>query len=86
MSKTTSAAKRRYNKAAYKRYEFSVKIDTKLNYLLEQYKSETDNSLSELIKELLCQYFMVHVDELYFPYRLQKNENGKWVRVPNTIL
>ena len=86
MSKPTSAVKRRYNKTAYRRYEFSVKVDTKLNYLLEQYKSEPDNSLSELIKELLCQYFKVHIDELYSPYHLQKNEDGKWIKIPNTIL
>ena len=86
MSKPTSAVKRRYNKAAYRRYEFSVKIDTKLNYLLEQYKNEPDNSLSELIKELLCQYFKVHIDELYIPYHLQKNENGKWIKIPNINL
>jgi hypothetical protein len=54
MSKPTLVAKRRYNKMAYQRYAFSVGIGTELNHLLEVYKSKPENSLSWLIKDLLC--------------------------------
>lgn len=59
--------KRSYNKAKYRRYEFSVDIDTKLNYLLEQYKQETPGSISGLVKGLLCNYFKVDENEIYIP-------------------
>jgi len=49
MSKTTSASKRKYNKQAYRRYDVSVGVDTKLDYLLEEYKGVPGNSLSRLI-------------------------------------
>ena len=85
MSKPTSATKRKYNKGAYHRYEFSIKLDTKLNYLLEQYKSNGDTSLSELIRKLLCQHFKVDADEIYIPYRIQKI-NGQWLEIPNELI
>jgi hypothetical protein len=73
MSKTSSAIKRKYNKSAYRRYEFSVGLDKKLNYCLEEYM-KTD-SVSELIKTLLAEHFGINVDENYFPYRYDKNGN-----------
>jgi predicted amidophosphoribosyltransferase len=84
MSKPTSAVKRKYNKGAYHRYEFSVNQDTKLDYLLERYKSNGETSLSELIKKLLCQHFDVEPDEIYVPYRIQRI-SGQWVQVPNEL-
>ena len=84
MSKPTSAMKRKYNKAAYHRYEFSVKLDTKLDYLLERYKASGETSLSGLIKDLLCQHFAVEADEIYIPYCIRKI-NGQWTQVPNEL-
>ena len=84
MSKTTSASKHKYNKSAYHRYEFSVKVDLKLDYLLERYKTDGESSLSELIRGLLCQHFEVDEDEIYTPYYLQK-VNGQWTHVPNEL-
>ena len=84
MSKPTSAVKRKYNKGAYHRYEFSVKVDAKLDYLLERYKSTGETSLSELIKKLLAQHFDVEPDEIYVPYHIRR-VNGQWVQVPNEL-
>lgn len=64
----TTKRKRAYNKGTYKRYEFSVNLDTKLNYLLEDYKEQNSGGISSLIKGLLSAYFKVESDELYFPY------------------
>lgn len=84
MSKPSSATKRKYNKASYHRYEFSIKLDTKLNYLLEQYKSNGDISLSELIRNLLCQHFNVDAEETFVPYHWRKI-NGQWTQLPNEL-
>jgi len=84
MSKPSSATKRKYNKGAYCRYEFSVKLDTKLNYLLEQYKSNGESSLSELIRGLLCQHFKVEAEEIYVPYHYQKI-NDQWIQIQNEL-
>jgi len=84
MSKPTSATKRKYNKGAYQRYEFSIKVDTKLNYLLEQYKSDGETSLSELIRNLLCKHFKVEAEDTYVPYRIQKI-NGQWIQIQNEL-
>jgi len=85
LSKPSSAVKRKYNKAAYHRYEFSVSINTKLDYLLEKYKSDPKNNLSKLIRDLLCKHFNVEPDEIYTPYYFQR-VNGEWVEVPNKDL
>lgn len=82
MSKPTSAVKRKYNKSAYHRYEFSVKVDAKLDYFLEQYKSNPENSLSALVRDLLCKHFNVNEDELYVPFHLEAR-NGKTFKVSN---
>jgi hypothetical protein len=83
LSKPTSAVKRRYNKASYHRYEFSVGLDTKLNYLLENFMGNSGNSLSALIKDLLCQHFGVGVDEIYVPFHIRRDKDGNWAEVPN---
>jgi len=85
LSKPSSAVKRRYNKTAYHRYEFSVSINTKLDYLLNKYKNNPENNLSKLIRDLLCQHFGVESSELYFPYYLQR-VNGEWIKIPNDDL
>ena len=85
MSKSSTAAKRKYNKSAYRRYEISIKSDTFLNYALERYVQDPNNSLSALIKNQLADYFGIDPDELYFPYHYCKI-NGGWVEVPNNKL
>ena len=75
MSKTSTKAKMVYNRKAYKRYEFSVGVDTRLNYMIENFMK--DNSLSNLIKSLLCDHFGVsHIDEIYVPCHFLHGENG----------
>jgi hypothetical protein len=77
MSKTSSAVKRKYNKGEYRRYEFSVGLDKKLNYCLEEFKGKGGN-VSELIKTTLAAHFNVDPDENFFPY---KYDNGKTIKV-----
>jgi len=85
VSKPSSAVKRKYNKSAYHRHEFSVGVNTKLGYVLEKYKSDPKNNLSGLIRDLLCQHFDVEPSEIYSPYYF-KRINGEWVTVPNDDL
>jgi hypothetical protein len=73
MSKTSTESKKKWNKANYKRYEFNVGLDKKLNYCLEEYMKE--NSVSELIKTLLAEHFGISADENYFPYHYDKDGN-----------
>ena len=86
MSKPTSAVKRKYNKSVYHRYEFTVNMATKLDYLVEKYKSQPSNSLSDLIRQLLCQYFGIDYDEIYVHSRYIRNDAGEWIIVPNNDL
>jgi len=79
----STKAKMKYNRSAYKRYEFNVNVDTELNWLLEDYIKT--NNLSNLIKTLLCDYFMVGMEDLYAPYHLCR-QNGEWVEVPNPLI
>ena len=79
---STSKAKRKYNKATYRRYEFSVKLDSKLEYLLSLYISNPGNSLSGLVKTLLGEYLGVYPDDIWAPVRL-RDVGGKWVEEPN---
>ena len=67
MGKTSSAVKRRYNKGAYRRYEVSVGIGTKLNAYLEEYKGKGGN-VSALIKKTLADYFRITSDELWMSH------------------
>ena len=71
MSKTSSAVKRKYNKIAYRRYEFSVGVDKKLNYFLEDFR-ENGGNISELIKTTLAGHFNVEPDEDFFPTKYDK--------------
>jgi len=82
MSKPTSAVKRKYNKMAYQRYEFSVGRNTELDHLLKKYKGNPQNNMSELIRSLLCQHFGVEPDEVYSPWRLQRID-GEWAKIFN---
>jgi hypothetical protein len=81
-----SKAKRKYNKATYRRYEFSVRLDSKLEYLLDRYTAKAGNGLSTLIKNLLCEHFgIIASDEIWIPVRSQ-NIDGNWKEIPNTDL
>ena len=82
---SNSKAKRKYNKANYRRYEFSVRLDSKLEYLLNLYLSKPGNSLSNLVKSLLCQHFGVNPDDIWVPVRFC-SADGDWVEVPNNEL
>jgi hypothetical protein len=82
---TTSKIKRKYNKVAYSRYEFSARKESMLNYLLEEYRNIVDDSLSNLIKRLLCEYFGIGIDDIYVPYYLS-SENGRRIEVSNKNL
>lgn len=86
MSRPSSKVKRRYNKSAYSRYEFSVNKDTKLDYVIEKFKSIPENNFSGLIRDLLAEHFGISPDELYVPFRYQRNESGQWVQIPNPDL
>lgn len=79
---TTSKAKRKYNKMTYSRYEFSVRKDSMLNYLLGEYRNIFDDSLSNLIKQLLCQYFEIEINDIFVPYHLSL-QNGRWIEIIN---
>jgi hypothetical protein len=79
---TTSKTKRKYNKTTYSRYEFSVRKESMLSYLLEEYRNIVDDSLSNLIKRLLCQNFEIGIDDIYVPYHLSL-ENGKRIEITN---
>ena len=85
MPKPSTTAKRKYNKLAYRRYEFSVDVDTFLNYILERYAKDSKNSLSALIKNLLANHFGVDQDEIYMPFALKKID-GEWIKIPNNKL
>ena len=79
----STKAKMKYNRNAYKRYEFNVSVDTELNYLLEDYMK--NSSVSNLVKKLLCDYFKVGMEDIYVPYWL-RHHNGEWVKVPNPLI
>jgi len=85
MPKSSTASKRKYNKTVYRRYEFSVNANTKLNYILERYVQDSKNSLSALIKKQLAEYFGVDSDDIYSSYHLCKVD-GEWVKIPNNEL
>lgn len=84
-SMTTSKAKRIYNKASYTRYEFSVRKDSTLNYILEEYRNIMNDSLSNLIKQLLCRYFEIGIDDIYVPFHISL-ESGRRIEVINDEL
>jgi len=74
----------KYNRRTYKRYEFSLGIDSKLNALVEKYKSYPNANLTHLLKTLLCSHFGISIDDadsLYPAYFITKEDN-----IPNTEL
>ncbi len=60
MSKPTSAVKRKYNKAAYDRHEFSVGKDTELAHRLM-----AEINVSGLIKDLLCEHYGISLTQMH---------------------
>ena len=66
MAKASTRAKLRYNRCVYRRYEFNLGVDSKLNALVERYKSYPDGNLSLLVKTLLCSHFGIDVEEADF--------------------
>jgi len=76
----------KYNRATYKRYEFNVRAESKLNAIIERYKENPDNNLSELIKASLCAHFGIdrdEADEIFVPYhynRVGDQRNGEQIR------
>lgn len=85
MSKTSTKDKRKYNKETYRRYEISVRADTKLNRALETYRENMDDSVSNLIKTLLCTHFGLDIDELFVEHYIALIE-GKTIYTPNTCM
>jgi len=84
MPNPRTKAKMKYNRQAYRRYEFNLGVDSKLNALVERYKSYPDSNLSQLIKSLLCGHFGISVDEgesNYPEYFMRQDGN-----IPNTEL
>ena len=74
--KSTTRSKMKYNRAAYKRYEFNVRIDSLLNAIIERYKQNPDHNFSELIKTCLCKHFGLtrgEADLIHVQYYLGKN-------------
>ena len=77
MTKASTRAKLKYNRSTYRRYEFNLGMDSKLNSLVERYKSYPDNNLSKLIKTLLCDYFGIEIseaDDIFTEYYISKDE------------
>jgi hypothetical protein len=72
-TKTSSASKRKYNKTNYRRYEFSIRLDKKLNYYIEDYK-EKGGSVSDLIKTALANHFNVNPEEDFYPFKYINGE------------
>jgi hypothetical protein len=84
MSKTSTKAKMEYNRKAYRRYEFSVNIDSRLSYMIDDFMGDK-NSLSSLVKSLLCDYFAIDdPSEIYVPYHFAHGSNCKAVVFENT--
>lgn len=70
MSKPTSQVKRRYNKGAYDRYEFSVGKDLELTHLLM-----AEENVSGLIKKLLCEYYGIELEQHHKYPAIPRNIN-----------
>ena len=62
--KPSTKYKMKYNRGNYKRYEFNVRIDSKLCGIIDRYKREPNNNLSELVKSCLCQQMAIPFTEL----------------------
>jgi len=55
--KTSTAAKSKYNKTAYKQYILRVRKNSELCEAVEGFKSQKGTSLNHLIIKLLCEHF-----------------------------
>jgi len=85
MAKPSTRAKKKYNSATYRRYEFNLNKDSKLNAIIERYKSTPGANLSGLLKTLLCGHFGLgagEADALYAEYHFTKSSGC----IPNTEL
>lgn len=74
--KSSTKSKLKYNRVAYKRYEFNVRVDSLLNGIIERYKLNPDNNLSELIRSCLCLHFglsRMEADLIYVEFHYGKN-------------
>ncbi len=58
MSKTSSAAKNRWNKGAYDRHSFVVDKDSELAHRLL-----AEANVSGLVKQLLCSHYGIDLDD-----------------------
>jgi len=56
-TKTSSSVKNRYNKKTYREYRFTVRKDSVLYDVIEEYKQDHPQDFSNLIKELLTKHF-----------------------------
>lgn len=87
MGKATTKAKHKYNAGAYRRYEISLGLDSKVNALLEEHKRRCPGvSTTELIKLALCDYFGLpqeEADMVHVPFRYD-NRTGE--QIPNNDL
>lgn len=87
MTMASTRSKMKYNRNAYRRYEFNLGIDSKLNSLVERYKSYPDGNLSGLIKTLLCGYFGIsefEAEQIYCEYHFDNSApDGK--RINNEL-
>lgn len=63
MTLSSTRYKLKYNRDTYRRYEFNLGLDSKLNALVERYKTYPEANLSRLIKKCLCDYFGITIDE-----------------------
>ena len=74
--KPSTKYKMKYNRDNYKRYEFNVRVDSKLCGIIERYKQDPNSNLSELVKSCLCQHFGIdrdEADDIYVVYHFSKN-------------
>ena len=83
--KSTTKSKMKYNREAYKRYEFNVRVDSLLNGIIERYKQNPNNNFSELIRSCLCQHFGLsrwEGDLIYVEFHYGRNGE----HIPNNVL
>lgn len=63
MTLASTKYKLKYNRGTYRRYEFNLGLDSKLNALLERYKTYPGSNMSLLIKTCLCDHFGITIHE-----------------------
>ena len=82
MGSNQTKSKMKYNRETYKRYEFNVRADSKLNELIERYKNIPANNLSDVIKKCLCAHFGIdwnEANEIFVPYHFNRR-TGEQIR------